>query len=328
MSLPVFSRSLALLWVVLCLPLALPAQEDDESKYLAGAVPEVDGEVVFSHTYLLSGKTRQELFDCMADWMAKRMERNANTSRLVYANPEKGQVVGRAEEWIVFHSSALALDRTLMHYQLTAYCQPGKCELQFSRISFDYEDEDHYKAEEWITDRYALNKSRTRLVRGLAKWRKRTVDFADSLFAEAGRVLGVSEAGVSLQYGRSAFVADASAGELREVTPADLPADALKAGTGTIVVTIGSDPFNMSTMTANVGGSLGVKDGKRVVFVLFSPDQPSQAMEQVLEYGVRFYPVGQNEPSVVLQCRKLPVQAMPDGFPRLYAGEVLTAFVR
>ena len=154
------------------------------------------------------------------------------------------------------------------------------------------------------------------------------MDFADSLFAEAGRVLGVSEAGVSLQYGRSAFVADASAGELREVAPADLPADALKAGTGTIVVTIGSDPFNMSTMTANVGGSLGVKDGKRVVFVLFSPDQPSQAMEQVQEYGVRFYPVGQNEPSVVLQCRKLPVQALPDGFPRLYAGEVLTAFVR
>ena len=48
MSLPVFSRSLALLWVVLCLPLALPAQEDDESKYLAGAVPEVDGEVYLS----------------------------------------------------------------------------------------------------------------------------------------------------------------------------------------------------------------------------------------------------------------------------------------
>lgn len=35
----------------LCLPAMLQAQDRDDSKYLAGAVPEVDGKVVFTKEF-------------------------------------------------------------------------------------------------------------------------------------------------------------------------------------------------------------------------------------------------------------------------------------
>ena len=52
------------------------------------------------------------------------------------------------------------------------------------KIRFTYRETEKYKAEEWITDKYALNKAKTKLVRGLAKWRRKTVDFADDIFMD------------------------------------------------------------------------------------------------------------------------------------------------
>ena len=39
----------------LCLPTMLQAQDRDDSKYLAGAVPEVDGKVVFTKEFSIPG---------------------------------------------------------------------------------------------------------------------------------------------------------------------------------------------------------------------------------------------------------------------------------
>ena len=45
-------------------------------------------------------------------------------------------------------------------------------------------------AEEWITDEYALNKSKTKLNRISGKFRKATIDFADKTFDSAANALG------------------------------------------------------------------------------------------------------------------------------------------
>ena len=162
----------------LCLPIVLQAQKRDDSKYLAGAVPEEDGKVVFSKDFSIPGMSQDEIFERMQKWMELRLKKNQNeTSRVVYTNKEKGQIVGMGEEWIVFTSTALSLDRTIIDYQLTTYCQPEKCEFRIEKIRYTYRegrDQEKYTAEEWITDKYALNKSQTKLVLGLAKWRKGT----------------------------------------------------------------------------------------------------------------------------------------------------------
>ena len=84
-------------------------------------------------------------------------------------------IAGIGEEWIVFRSSALSLDRTLTNYQITVTCKPGQCLMEIEKIRFSYRETERYTAEEWITDKYALNKSKTKLIRGLAKWRKKDV---------------------------------------------------------------------------------------------------------------------------------------------------------
>lgn len=91
---------------------------------------------------------------------------------------------------VTFYSSALSLDRTWVNYQITVTCKPGSCLVELEKIRFTYRETEKYKAEEWITDEYALNKAKTKLVRGLAKWRRKTVDFADDIFMDVAVAFG------------------------------------------------------------------------------------------------------------------------------------------
>lgn len=373
-----------LLFVVfcLCLPTVLQAQKRDDSKYLAGAVPEEDGKVVFSKEFSIPGMSQDEIYARMKKWMELRLKKNQNEdSRVVYTNQEKGQVIGMGEEWMVFASTALSLDRTRISYQLSAFCQPEKCEFRIEKIRYTYRegrDQEKYVAEEWITDEYALNKKKTKLVMGLAKWRRKTVDFADNLCVEVAEALSaasidqivvqggeeeepdalfggkkrnkkdekepegvkkslvnsgttviatkkqIATAPEAAQAQQSATTTSQS-GQLKEVAPDQLPAEAIQIGTGKLVIVIGNDAFNMTMMTANAGGSLGKMSGKPVVYTFLSPDQPHEQLDKAETYTVRFYPNGQQEPSVVLECKKLPSQEPLEGQPRMYIGEIVKA---
>ena len=179
----------------LCLPAMLQAQDRDDSKYLAGAVPEVDGKVVFTKEFSIPGMSQDEIYERLLGWMDARLKENENNSRVVFSDKEKGQIVGIGDEWIVFSSTALSLDRTKILYQLTVTCQPEKSVLEVEKIRFNYrEGKEKYTAEEWIVDKYALNKAKTKLVRGLAKWRRKTVDFVDDLCLGAAEALSATTA--------------------------------------------------------------------------------------------------------------------------------------
>lgn len=362
----------------LCLPAVLQAQKRDDSKYLAGAVPEEDGKVVFSKEFSIPGMSQDEIFERMKKWMELRLKKNQNeTSRVVYTNKEKGQIVGMGEEWIVFASSALSLDRTRITYQLSAFCQPEKCEFRIEKIRYTYRegrDQEKYVAEEWITDQYALNKSQTKLVLGLAKWRRKTVDFADALCTEVTEALSAASidqitvksdneddgkdeekteskaivnAGPTVIEAKKQVVevpaeAPATAAEVqqqpaapapqqtayKEVAPDQVPADAIQIGAGKLVIVIGTDAFNQTMMTANAGGSLGQMSGKAVIYTFLSPDQAHELLDRAKTYTVRFYPNGQQEPTVVLECKKLPSQEPLEGQPRMYIGEIVKAQIK
>ena len=380
----------------LCLPAMLHAQDKDDSKYLAGAVPEVDGKVVFTKEFSIPGMSQDEIYNRIYGWMEARLKQNENISRIVFSDKEKGQIVGTGDEWIVFSSTALSLDRTKILYQLTATCQPEKCTLEVEKIRFNYrEGKEKYTAEEWITDKYALNKAQTKLVRGLAKWRRKTVDFVDELALGATEALSAATANApaeekkeektveksvinsgpiviapkkqvtiesaqsqpaannnvisgtesntgagmpnaqvivpSVQVKKPAALVPANKAQqqaYKEVAPDQLSADAIQTGAGRLVIVIGEDPFNMTMMTANSGGSLGKVNGKPVIFSILSPDQPYEQIEKAENYIIRFYPTGQTEPTVILECKKLPSPATMEGMPRTYGGEILKAMVK
>lgn len=369
----------------LCLPVVLYAQDKDDSKYLAGAVPEVDGKVVFTKEFSIPGMPQDEIYGRLLNWMDARLKKNGNNSRVVFSNKEKGQIVGIGDEWIVLSSSALSLDRTRILYQLTVTCQPEKSVLEVEKIRFNYrEGKEKYTAEEWITDKYALNKAKTKLVRGLAKWRRKTIDFVDDLCLGAAEALSTTttqvpvvekkeekkeekavvnsgttvitpKKQVSAEPAPSAdrkpegTVGNAQVIEVpqakspvtqvvpaaqnqpqgyKAMAPDQLSSDAIQTGAGQLVIVIGQEPFNMTMMTANSGGSLGKVGGKPVVFSILSPDQPHEQMDKAESYTVRFYPTGQTEPTVILECKKLPSPATMEGMPRTYVGEILKAMVK
>ena len=81
-------------------------------------------------------------------------------------------------------------------------------------------------------------------------------------------------------------------------------------------------------MTANAGGSLGKMSGKPVIYTILTPEQNHAPIDQADTYTVRFYPNGQQEPTVVLECKKLPSQEPMEGQPRIYVGEILKAMVK
>lgn len=349
---------LFLVLFLFCLPASLMAQKnkDDDSRYLVGAVPEVDGKVVFSKEFSIPGMSQDEIFDRMMKWMGERLEKNENQeSRIAYSDKEKGLIAGVGEEWIVFKSSALSLDRTRISYQITVTCRPEQCLVEMEKIRYAYQEEEKYVAEDWITDKYALNKSKTKLVRGLAKWRRKTVDSADDLFAGAAKALGAAEAKeqdhpsakrtvdapgpVVITQTRPITVTTPPISSTtlstsdnmpgyKEVAPDQIPANAIQMSAGKLVVAIGTDAFNMTMMTPNAGGSLGKMNNKPVVFTILSPDQPYEQLEKAETYSVRFYPTNQTEPSVILECKKLPVQTPLEGQPRTYAGEIVKAWIK
>ena len=345
-----------LLFVLLCicLPVAVHAQkdkdkDDDDSKYLAGAVPEVDGKVVFTKEFSIPGMSQEEIFNRMQKWMEARLKKNENNSRVVYTNPEEGQIVGTGEEWIVFSSSALSLDRTKILYQLSVVCAPEKCTMEVEKIRFNYrEGKEKYTAEEWIVDKYALNKAQTKLVRGLAKWRRKTVNFVDDLALGAAEALSASTAKKAAETeqpeAKKEEKSAVSSGPIVITPKAEVevktPAETAKATVVPATPLTPATPVASGTMpgykevapdqlpTANAGGSLGKSSGKPVIFSFLSPDQPYEQMEAAETYTVRFYPANQTEPSVVLECKKMPSQAPMEGQPRMYVGEILKAFVK
>lgn len=175
---------------LLCLPLLIQAQTD--AKYLAGAVPEVDGKVVFRRDFLMSGTSRADIYQRMHAWLTERMKKNDNNSRIVFEDKERGVIAAMGEEFMVFRSAALSLDRATINYQLSVTYDEGSCAVELERMRFEYENE-RFAAEEYVRDEVALNKTKTKMIRGYAKFRTKTIDFAESILEEAQTALSRSQ---------------------------------------------------------------------------------------------------------------------------------------
>ena len=70
-------------------------------------------------------------------------------------------------------------------YHLIVDCADGQATVKMTRIYYLYDEErdpQTYRAEEWITDRYGLNKKQNKLSRVSGKFRRKTIDRKDYLF--------------------------------------------------------------------------------------------------------------------------------------------------
>ena len=143
-----------LLFIMLCIPSLLHAQE--ETKYLQGAVPEINGKVTFTRTIEAPALSQEQIFKIAQQWAEQQfISKDGFRSRVLYANAPKGELACLGEEYLVFADKALSLDRAKISYQLHLHVTPGKCEAKVLSIRYTYENEE-LTAENTITDGHAL----------------------------------------------------------------------------------------------------------------------------------------------------------------------------
>lgn len=183
-----------LLTLLLMLPLMAQAATDD-SKYLKGAVPEENGIVTFRQTFSVPGKQQSDIYPVMLAYAKKLVEGsipNSLRARVVEDNAATGEIVIRVEEYMVFKKKPLYLDRAQFRFMLDIKCTPeGKVAMTLTQISYGYDEDSDgktrttIKAEEWITDSEAVNKANTKLYPRSGKFRRKTVDRVEEIFANA-----------------------------------------------------------------------------------------------------------------------------------------------
>lgn len=165
-----------------------------DQKYLAGAVPVVNGRVVFSTTIEAPGKTANQIHALLLKYMTK-MTTEPNQfeqSRITLNDTINNKIYGSYQEWLVFKNKPLVLDRTRLFYNIMVECEDGKAHIDMTRIYYIYDEERQpltYKAEEWITDEYGLKKKKDKLSRVSGKFRRKTIDRKDYLFNKFADIL-------------------------------------------------------------------------------------------------------------------------------------------
>lgn len=315
-----------LLILLLCFPLALTANEKKDNtdpKYLKNAITMVDGKVTFKQTLEAPSLSKEQLYNLLLNWSDQYFKPNEKLPqhRVVYTNQDKGEIVAMGEEYIVFSSSALSLDRTRIYYQLYFEIQNGKCDLTMSRIRYWYDENrdggQRYDAEEWITDEMALNKKQTKLAPICGKFRRGTIDLKDKLFEDAAQVIGTTRTAqtpattlVPASTVAIESVPSTTPKELQTVTIEKLPANLSElAAAGRITVKVNDEEIDMKADNWGGFGKLLTKD---VAYTLVDQSRiaVNAAMEHSDNYTISFYPKGQTQPIVVIECKKVTAQKM------------------
>lgn len=164
-----------------------------DQKYLEGAVPLVNGKVVFTKTFEVPGKTAFQIYNIIGKYFQDiTKEESQINSRIVSADTTTYEIGASYEEWMHFKSNFLSLDRTRFYYTLQALCQNGKVTVEMAHIRYLYDEHrkpQRLKAEEWIIDKEALNKKKTKLIPITGKFRRRTVDRKDEIFKNLENLL-------------------------------------------------------------------------------------------------------------------------------------------
>lgn len=169
---------------------ASSVKETEKSIYLAeGAVPLIDGKVQWIYELDIPSKNARQIYDEMFQFLSKmtKEDNQLERSRIALVNEKEYKIAASLQEWLVFSSSFISLDRTKFNYMLYANCSDGHLQIILDRISYIYGEEKEparYKAEKWITDEYSVNKKRTRLYPICGKFRRKTIDRKNEIFKE------------------------------------------------------------------------------------------------------------------------------------------------
>lgn len=193
----VLSFIACILFLILA-PVSIKAQ-NDETKYLEGAVTLKNGYVEFEKSYNVPSKSQEEIFGALQNYIQNSLidgPESLKQSRMVKTDSTNFTIVADLEEWLYFKRKAWVTHRTRFYYQIIAQAEEGRFNIIMRRIHYLYDEEERpgmaepYHAEKWITDDMALNKEKTKLTRIAGKFRRYTIERKDEIFTNAARAAG------------------------------------------------------------------------------------------------------------------------------------------
>ena len=158
--------------------------------YLEGAIPTVDGKIVFTLDKDFEGCNAQKIYDTVYD-ILYNMTNESNQfeqSKISLVNKNEHIIVARFKEWMVFQKKALITDQTIFNYTVIAKCSDNHLNLTLSHIGYVYETDENgengtaMNAEQCISDEFALTRTKKKLSKYYGKFRRMTIERKDEIF--------------------------------------------------------------------------------------------------------------------------------------------------
>lgn len=181
-----------------CSYAATPVNE----KYLKGAVPETNGIVIFSKSFEVPGKSAGEIYALLREYTDTQLvhgPESGSQSRITQDTPEESILAASVEETLWFLRRPMRSDFATMFYQLVFEVKDGGYTATMRAVRYLYNftaKEDDFtpmRAEEWITDKVALNRTGDKLTRVCSKFRIGTIDRKNAIFNGAAEAAGAAK---------------------------------------------------------------------------------------------------------------------------------------
>lgn len=196
-------KKILLLLLFLLPAVTLSAQKSKvDARYLAGAVPMVNGYVQFDKSYEAPGKTKKEIMDSLRSYIERELVNGADQlpqARITEVTPDSGIIAASIEEYMYFKRTNWQIHRVHFYYQLVCRASDGGYQVTMRRLHYRYDPEvtagdfdDDRRAENWITDEAALSKDGKKLQRISGKFRTHTIDRKNEIFRDMARTVGVT----------------------------------------------------------------------------------------------------------------------------------------
>lgn len=191
-------KKLSLLILSLCIAAVSFAAEPVDAKYLAGAVPEVNGHVVFLQTYTLPGQSASSIYAAVRSYVEDALVQGPEhgiQARITEDSASEGILAASIQETLWFLRRPMRSDFADFYYQVVAEVHDGSLTLTLRNLRYVYrlsdreEDIATFRAEEWITDKKCLSKKGDKLQRHNGKFRIGTIDRVQAVFRDLGALL-------------------------------------------------------------------------------------------------------------------------------------------
>ncbi len=175
--------------------------EPIDPKYGVGAVKVNSvGRVEFSEDIELpQSADLSKFYQHIQTWIKGRFTQpNVIKGEVLSENSESLRITMRVKQNLIFKNTALVTDMSKMNYNINfAIIEDGSkklCRITLTDITYLYEEEREgggisFTAEEWITDKEAFNKNKTKFLKATGKFRIATIDLFEQIVTQTGEAI-------------------------------------------------------------------------------------------------------------------------------------------